>query len=970
MNPRARALTSNRFFWFALPFFLLVPTSAQAALSARAEVNPNPAQPGETVDMQITVSSTSASGSLVLRLLWPAAMNFQSPSTTGGGACPGSCDTGEFLTWNLGSLGSGSSITVGFADQLKTSLVDGTVIPFQVELLEGGVSRLTFTKNIEVRPDSPLELTIDPLLDPVPTSGAFEYELVYGNLGASPAENCELGMTLPAGTQFLAATGNGLLVGNRVIWDCGSLTANSGGRERVKVNVGALAASTLLAVDDAAVTAEVQFLPKIARAEAVTRVASQPIQVNMELNPDPLTTGELIDGQITVSNPTNQSTGSLLLRLWWPEELDFQSPTTTGGGACPGSCNAGETLVWTLGSLPPFSSRVVSFGEDAQNLADGRLLPFELELLEGNLAARSLSHTLIQRSASPLELTVDPLSDPVAPGGYLTYEVSYANSGNAVATGAILRFPVPAGTTLVTPGEGGVFTSGLVTFDLGDIAPGRGGRRRVSFQAPNAPAGSQLRVDAAELSANINFLESNARAMAVSRIGTTTVEALVEIQADPVAPGELIDAQIAIVNRGASPTGSLSLRMLWPTELDFGSPQTTGGGACPGSCNQGEYVFWSIGVLGAGASQIVSVNQDPNSWPDGTLIPFEIELLDASGAPLSTLSRTLIMKASSPLELAIDPRTDPAPAGSQFVYDITYGNAGNTVAQDAVLSFPIPPASTYVSNTGDGRFSGGKVIWRLGNLAANQGGRVQVTVLVPAGVALLESDDARLEATLNTFRDSTRAAAVSRVAVVNRNLTMTTTPNPIDGGQFINGQFTISNPTGSATGALTLRLLWPDELDFESPTTSGGGACPGSCNQGEYLSWNLGILGGGASVNVGFSQDIGSLARGTLIPFEAELIEANFPARTRSQTLLVQTFADNDNDGEANALDPDDDNDGMPDTWEVLYSFNPLNAADAGQDPDFDGLSNLAEFRLGSHPRVSDYLFADGFENGNTSRWN
>lgn len=613
---------------------------------------------------------------------------------------------------------------------------------------------------------------------------------------------------------------------------------------------------------------------------------------------------------------------------------------------------------------------MVSFGEDAHNLASGRLLPFELELIEANLAARSLSHTLIQRSSSPLELSVDPIADPVAPGGRLTYEITYANAGNAVATSATLRFPVPAGTELFSADEGGSLSNGFLTYDLGDLAPGPGGRRRVIVTVPNAASGSQLVVDAAELSADISFLPSDVRAMAVSRIGTATVDALAEIQADPVAPGELIDAQISIVNLGASPTSSLSLRMLWPTELDANSPHTTGGGACPGACDQGESVTWSLGVLGPGASQIVSVNQDPNSWPDGTLIPYEIELVDAVGAPVQTLSRTLMMKASSPLELAIDPRTDPVTAGSQLVYDITYGNAGNSVAQDAVLSFPIPPASQYLSNTGDGRFSAGKVQWRLGNLATHEGGRFQVTVLVPAGIALLESDDARLEATINAFRESTRAAAVSRVAVVNRNLTMTTTPNPIDAGQFINGQFTISNPTGSATGALTLRLLWPSELNAESPTTSGGGACPGACGQGEYLSWNLGVLGGGASVNVGYSQDIAAWPRGTLIPLEAELVEANFPARTRSQTLLVQTFTDSDNDGEANALDPDDDNDGMPDTWEVLYGFNPLNAADAGLDPDHDGLSNLDEFRLGSNPLVADYLFADGFESGNTSRWN
>lgn len=64
---------------------------------------------------------------------------------------------------------------------------------------------------------------------------------------------------------------------------------------------------------------------------------------------------------------------------------------------------------------------------------------------------------------------------------------------------------------------------------------------------------------------------------------------------------------------------------------------------------------------------------------------------------------------------------------------------------------------------------------------------------------------------------------------------------------------------------------------------------------------------------------------------------------------------DYDGDGCKDSLeDLDDDNDLMPDAWEEQNGLNSLDATDAAQDKDGDGLTNLQEYNLSTNPGVAD----------------
>jgi hypothetical protein len=66
--------------------------------------------------------------------------------------------------------------------------------------------------------------------------------------------------------------------------------------------------------------------------------------------------------------------------------------------------------------------------------------------------------------------------------------------------------------------------------------------------------------------------------------------------------------------------------------------------------------------------------------------------------------------------------------------------------------------------------------------------------------------------------------------------------------------------------------------------------------------------------------------------------------------LIIQKLADADGDGIADESDPDDDNDGIPDAWEVSHGLNSLSD-DAGENDDGDRFDNMYEYVTDTNPQ-------------------
>ena len=295
-------------------------------------------------------------------------------------------------------------------------------------------------------------------------------------------------------------------------------------------------------------------------------------------------------------------------------------------------CNAVETAFWEIGTLPPGAGKTVTLVPDARSdNPDGRLLSFFGRAFADGTPDFWDRRTIAIDDDRPLDLAVDADREPVAPGGALRYELSFGNQSNTARTDTELRFPLPAGTSLVEASGNGTSVGSEVVWDLGTLNPGDSDKRRVTVQLGGSVGnGDLIEVDTAEISGTSNFLTQRTRQQATTRVETASALAFsIDMPAQPLRNSVPSPIHVTVTNRSAVVQNGVRAELFLPPGLDrFLRGAFSDGGDCTtvvdtSRCNAGETAFWEIGTLPPGAGKTVTLVPDARSDnPDGRLLSF------------------------------------------------------------------------------------------------------------------------------------------------------------------------------------------------------------------------------------------------------------------------------------------------------------------------------------------------------------
>jgi uncharacterized repeat protein (TIGR01451 family) len=309
---------------------------------------------------------------------------------------------------------------------------------------------------------------------------------------------------------------------------------------------------------------------------------------------------------------------------------------------------------------------------------------------------------------------------------------------------------------------------------------------------------------------------------------------------DPVNAGQNFFYTITVNNNGPDPAANVSWSDPLPGGTTFVSLSSPGGWSCttPAVGANGT-VTCSISSLGVTSAAFTLTVAADAGFADGTVLSNTATVTtttaDPNGANDSDTETTTV-NTSADLQLSKTDSPDPVVAGTNLTYQITVTNSGPSIAANASWSDTLPAGTTFVSLSTTGS-------WSCITPAVGATGTVSCTntsfgvtadfftlvVNVDANVATgtVLSNTATVSSSTTDPNGANDGDTETTTVTTSADLLLskTDTPDPVEPGNNLTYQITITNAGPSNAASASWSDTLPAGTTFVSLSTTGGWSC-------------------------------------------------------------------------------------------------------------------------------------------------
>jgi uncharacterized repeat protein (TIGR01451 family) len=875
--------------------------------------------PGSTVSYTLTYSNTGNRGAtgVVLTETVPANTTFNSGASTAGWVCAPNNNAGSTCTLAVGSVAASAGGSATFAVTVANPLAAGvTQIANTATIADDGANGTDPTPGNNTGSDT-TPVTGAPDLSvaksdggaSVAPGGTVSYTLTYSNAGNRGATGVVLTETVPANTTFNAGastagwscTPNGN-AGSTCTLAVGSLAAGSGNQTAtfavtvanpLPAGVTQISNTTSIADDGANGT---DPTPGNNSGGDTTPVTGAPdLSVTKSDGGASVVPGGTATYTLTYSNAGNRGATGVVLTETVPANTTFNAGASTAGWSCTPNNNAGSTCTLAVGAVAAGGgSLTATFAVTVGNPLPGGVTQIANTATIADDGANGTdptpgnntgSDTTPVTSAPDLTVTKSDGGASVAPGGTVTYTLTYSNSGNINSTGVVLTETVPANTTF----NAGASTAGwsctpngnagsTCTLAIGSLAAGSG-NQTATFAVTVAnplPAGvTQISNTASIADDGTNGTDptpgNNSGSDTTPVTGAPDLTVTKSDGGASVAPGGTVSYTLTYSNAGNRGATGVVLTETVPANTTFNAASSTAGWSCTPNNNAGSVCTLTIGSLAAGggnqtatfavtvvnpvAAGVTQIANTATIADDGT------NGTDPTPGNNTGTDTTPVTGAPDLTVTKSDGGASVTPGGT-VTYTLTYSNSGNRGATGVVLTEMVPANTTFNAGSSTAGWvctpnnnAGSTCTLAVGSVAAGGGSQtatfaVTVGNPLPGGVTQITNtatiaDDGTngTDPTPgnNTGSDTTPVTSAPDLSVTKSDGGVSVAP----GGTAVY-TLTYANTGNVNAAGVVLTETVPANTTFNAASSTAGWSCTPSNNAGSTCTLAIGNLAAGS----------------------------------------------------------------------------------------------------------------------------